>query len=145
MAKQQQDKTIFICGECGYESPKWMGKCPACGSWNTMVEEKQVKVRPSAQGGVVQHLSEVSVMQSTRISTGLSELDRVTGGGLLAGMVFCSAIVLIRFFNDTIIHNEDYLLNTYTAPVLATIPDLTAKTPKKYGYYGGSNQKGGVS
>ena len=65
--------------------------------------------------------------------------------GLLAGMVFCSAIVLIRFFNDTIIHNEDYLLNTYTAPVLATIPDLTAKTPKKYGYYGGSNQKGGVS
>ena len=51
----------------------------------------------------------------------------------------------IRFFNDTIIHNEDYLLNTYTAPVLATIPDLTAKTPKKYGYYGGSNQKGGVS
>ena len=65
--------------------------------------------------------------------------------GLLAGMVICSAIVLIRFFNDTIIHNEDYLLNTYTAPVLATIPDLTAKTPKKYGYYGGSNQKGGVS
>jgi len=87
MAKQQQDKTIFICGECGYESPKWMGKCPACGSWNTMVEEKQVKVRPSAQGGTVQHLSEISVMQSARISTGLSELDRVTGGGLLAGMV----------------------------------------------------------
>ncbi len=65
--------------------------------------------------------------------------------GLFAGMVLCAGIVLIRFFNDTIIHNEDYLLNTYTAPVLATIPDLTAKTPKKYGYYGGSNQKGGVS
>ena len=82
-----KDKTIFICGECGYESPKWMGKCPACGSWNTMIEEQAVKVRESAQGGVVQHLSEVSLMQSKRISTGLSELDRVTGGGLLSGMV----------------------------------------------------------
>lgn len=82
-----KDKTIFICGECGYESLKWMGKCPACGSWNTMIEEQAVKVRESAQGGVVQHLSEVSVMQSKRISTGLSELDRVAGGGLLSGMV----------------------------------------------------------
>ena len=52
-----------------------------------MIEEQAVKVRESAQGGVVQHLSEVSVMQSKRISTGLSELDRVTGGGLLSGMV----------------------------------------------------------
>ena len=50
-----------------------------------MIEEQAVKVRESAQGGVVQHLSEVSVMQSKRISTGLSELDRVTGGGLLSG------------------------------------------------------------
>ena len=52
-----------------------------------MIEEQAVKVRESAQGGVVQHLSEVSVMQSKRISTGLSELDRVAGGGLLSGMV----------------------------------------------------------
>ena len=82
-----KEKTVFICGECGYESPKWMGKCPACNSWNTMIEEQQVRVRPAAQGGVVQRLSDVSVMQSARISTGLSELDRVAGGGLLPGMV----------------------------------------------------------
>ena len=60
-------------------------------------------------------------------------------------MVLASGIVLLKDFNDTIIHNEDYLLNTYTVPVLATIPNLTAKTPKKYGYYGGSGKKGGVS
>lgn len=82
-----KDKTIFICGECGYETPKWMGKCPACGSWNTLVEEKAVSVRVAEVHGSVQRLSDVSVMQAARVSTGMSELDRVTGGGLLAGMV----------------------------------------------------------
>lgn len=82
-----KERTVFICGECGYESMRWMGKCPACGSWNTMIEEKEVKVRNSAQGGAVLHLSDVSAMQSARISTGIKELDRVTGGGLLSGMV----------------------------------------------------------
>ena len=65
--------------------------------------------------------------------------------GLLAGMVFASAIVLIRYFNDTIIHNEDYLLNAYDVPILATIPDLNAKTPRKYGYYGASDRKGSAA
>lgn len=65
--------------------------------------------------------------------------------GMLLGMVFASAVVLISFFRDTVIHNEDYLLNTYDAPVLATIPDLTAKTPKKYGYYGSSDKKGSAA
>ncbi len=82
-----KDRTVFICGECGYESMKWVGRCPACGSWNTMLEDHQVKTRPSAGGGIVQHLSEVSSARSVRVSTGLSELDRVTGGGLLSGMV----------------------------------------------------------
>ena len=65
--------------------------------------------------------------------------------GLLLGMVLASGIVLLRDFNDTIIHNEDYLLNTYDVPILATIPDLNAKTPKKYGYYGGSDRKGSAA
>ena len=63
--------------------------------------------------------------------------------GLLFGMVVASGIVLISFFTDTIIHNEDYLLDTYDVPVLATIPDLNAKTPKRYGYYGASGSKKG--
>ena len=65
--------------------------------------------------------------------------------GLLLGMVLASGIVLIGFFNDTIIHDEDYLLDTYDVPVLATIPDLNAKTPKKYGYYGASAKKGSAA
>ena len=65
--------------------------------------------------------------------------------GLLIGMVLCSAVVLLKDFNDTIIHNEDYLLNTYDLPILATIPDLNAKTPRKYGYYGSSDKKGSAA
>lgn len=84
---RDKDKTIFMCGECGYESPRWMGRCPACGSWNTLVEEKAVAVRDAGAPGAVQRLSEVSAMQAARVTTGMSELDRVTGGGLLPGMV----------------------------------------------------------
>ena len=60
-------------------------------------------------------------------------------------MVLASGIVLLRDFNDTIIHNEDYLLSTYDVPILATIPDLNAKTPRKYGYYGSSDRKGSAA
>ena len=71
--------------------------------------------------------------------------------GLLLGMVLCSGIVILIDFMDDIIHDEDYLLQNYQVPVLATIPDLTAKTSKKYGYYGSSAygaasvRKGGVA
>ena len=80
-------KTVYICGECGFESMKWLGRCPACGSWNTIVEDQQIKIRPASSGGAVQHLADVSSRHTARISTGMSELDRVTGGGLLSGMV----------------------------------------------------------
>ena len=70
---------------------------------------------------------------------------KYAGVGLLIGMVLCSAVVLLKDFNDTIIHNEDYLLNTYDLPILATIPDLNAKTLKKYGYYGASDRKGSAA
>ena len=71
---------------------------------------------------------------------------KYTAVGLLLGMILCSAIVLLRDYFDDVIHDEDYLLETYDAPMLATIPDLLAKTPKKYGYYGTSSlgKKGGV-
>ena len=52
MAKDRE-KTVFLCGECGYESPRWMGRCPACGSWNTLVEEKAVPVRDAGAPGAV--------------------------------------------------------------------------------------------
>lgn len=67
--------------------------------------------------------------------------------GLLLGIVFASAIVIVRDLTDDVIHDEDYLVQNFKQPVLATIPDLTARTSKKYGYYASSSRssrKGGV-
>lgn len=67
--------------------------------------------------------------------------------GFLLGFVLCSALVLLASFFDDVIHDEEYLLQTYDVPVLATIPDLTVKTSGKYGYYGtpGKVKRGGVA
>ena len=67
---------------------------------------------------------------------------KYTAVGLLLGMILCSAIVLLRDYMDDVIHDEDYLLENFDSPVLATIPDLLAKAPKKYGYYGSSSAQG---
>ena len=81
--------TAFFCGECGYESAKWMGQCPACKQWNTFVEEPTGK-KDSASGRIrpVQKakpalLSEISIEEKDRVSTGYQELDRVVGGSLV--------------------------------------------------------------
>ena len=83
--------TAFFCGECGYESAKWMGQCPACKQWNTFVEEPTGK-KDSASGRIrpVQKakpalLSEISIEEKDRVSTGYQELDRVLGGGVVGG------------------------------------------------------------
>jgi DNA repair protein RadA/Sms len=82
-------KTVFVCGECGYESSKWMGKCPACESWNTMIEEKTVTVKRESSSHAVP-LRLVTDTGAERTSTGIGELDRVLGGGIVAG----SAVLL---------------------------------------------------
>ena len=83
-----KEKTLYVCGECGYETPRWMGKCPGCGSWNTLVEEERVLSRPSgATGAKAVPLNNVKAEAQTRVSTGIGELDRVLGGGLVPGMV----------------------------------------------------------
>ena len=85
-------KTVFYCTECGNESPKWQGKCPACGAWNTLVEhiEKasqpgRAKSAPVGMSRTPQKLSEITSDDEIRFSTGMSELDRVLGGGAVAG------------------------------------------------------------
>ena len=87
--------TIFFCQNCGYESAKWMGQCPGCREWNTFVEEQAVTGQ--GKGGRIKttagiseknkptKLSDVSVAKEDRISTGIGELDRVLGGGIVAG------------------------------------------------------------
>ena len=87
MAKNQ---TIFVCSECGNESPKWLGKCPACNSWNTFYEEKIIKDkvtkdRVSVSSQVVKLKSVDTKEAISRVATGFSELDRVLGGGLVPG------------------------------------------------------------
>ena len=86
-------KTVFYCTECGNETPKWQGRCPACGAWNTMEEHKEKptavagKGRPAPVGTSrnPQRLSEVDTGSEIRFSTGMGELDRVLGGGAVAG------------------------------------------------------------
>ncbi len=82
-----KEKSLFVCGECGYESAKWMGKCPQCGSWNTLVEEERVAApRAAKKPASAVPLSLVAVRSEARVTTGIGELDRVLGGGLVQGM-----------------------------------------------------------
>ncbi len=82
--------SVFFCGECGYESTKWLGKCPACGSWNTMLEQKKISSAPSINSLAYAHaipLADVTTTASGRVSSGIGELDRVLGGGIVPGSV----------------------------------------------------------
>ena len=82
--------SVFFCGECGYESTKWLGKCPACGSWNTMLEQKKISSIPSINNLTYAHaipLADVTTTASGRVSSGIGELDRVVGGGIVPGSV----------------------------------------------------------
>ena len=86
-------KTVFYCTECGNETAKWAGQCPACGAWNTLVEApaepraKSDAARPRKGGTAPKLLSELDTQEEIRFPTGLSELDRVLGGGAVRGSV----------------------------------------------------------
>ncbi len=88
----QKTKTVYFCGACGYESPKWLGKCPSCGEWNTFVEEKVTVSSKSASRKKTSNkterpvkLTEIELAEEPRIKMPSSELNRVLGGGLVAG------------------------------------------------------------
>ncbi len=83
-------KTIFVCNECGYESAKWMGKCPACNSWNTFFEQKIEKITENGVKKIKERnepkaLNSYKGQEVARITTGFGELDRVLGGGIVKG------------------------------------------------------------
>ena len=85
--------SVFFCQSCGYESSKWMGQCPACKAWNTMVEETVDRSRLQGGGGSRRQesssevciLSEVTIREQDKVLTGIAELDRVLGGGIVQG------------------------------------------------------------
>ena len=84
-------KTTFYCTECGNETPKWLGQCPACGAWNSITEHKERPLSARAASAPVglsrtpQRLDQVNVNREIRFTTGMGELDRVLGGGAVAG------------------------------------------------------------
>ena len=86
-----KNKTVFVCNECGYESAKWLGKCPACNSWNSFFEQKIVESKNSSlkledkKKNIPQKLNTYEAKETFRTSTGFGELDRVLGGGLVKG------------------------------------------------------------
>jgi DNA repair protein RadA/Sms len=88
-------RTVFACQECGSQSPKWLGHCADCGSWNSFVEERAQPDEPAAaatgryagarQAGAARLYSEIEIGDSARLSTGIGEFDRVLGGGVVPG------------------------------------------------------------
>ena len=81
-------KTIYVCNQCGETSPRWLGRCPSCGAWNTMTEAA-APVRVTGQTSLKPlKLKNVSTTEEkSRIVTGIAELDRVLGGGIVLGSV----------------------------------------------------------
>lgn len=89
-----RSKTVFVCSECGYETPKWAGKCPGCGEWNTMVEDVRLPQKSAVSAAPrpahtfsATPLSQINAADEHRFVTGISELDRVLGGGIVKGSV----------------------------------------------------------
>ena len=83
-------RTMFFCQECGQQSPKWLGKCPSCGEWNRFVEEEVREVDAAHPAelrfeGVPQSIDAIAADEGERITTGIAEMDRVLGGGIVAG------------------------------------------------------------
>src|SRR5258708_22497327 len=95
MASSPKFKTVFGCQACGFESSKWLGRCPDCGEWNSFVEERQEVPTAASKGRAPSLLSEaggrpkpydvVDASDTPRIPSGIGEFDRVLGGGIVPG------------------------------------------------------------
>ena len=83
-------KTVFFCTECGNETPKWSGRCPACGAWNTIVEQTDKPVKSGRKSDFsttvkAERITALGTSDEIRFLTGMGELDRVLGGGAVKG------------------------------------------------------------
>ena len=94
-----KEKKVYVCTECDYQSPKWLGKCPSCNKWNTFVEEtytppapiKNQRISLISDNSEPILFSDLEMPEYIRSSTGISELDRVLGGGIVHGSVILLA------------------------------------------------------
>jgi DNA repair protein RadA/Sms len=90
--KPHKPKTVYVCQSCGSQSPRWMGKCPDCGAWNTMVEERMERAKDvgsikDSHGVEPLLLGDIQARDEDRFATKIGELDRVLGGGIVSGSV----------------------------------------------------------
>src|SRR2546421_9385024 len=94
MAKLKGPRVVYVCQQCGAQQPRWLGKCPECGEWNSLVEEKSASARPdlSPRGGLFRMrevvpvaYQEIESQDDARQSSGINEFDRVLGGGIVPG------------------------------------------------------------
>ena len=91
----QKSKSVYVCSECGFETPRWLGQCPSCNEWNTLNEEIKTVVKETAKNNSLlgsnrtkaYPLAEINADTSHRYNTGLKELNRVLGGGLVKGSI----------------------------------------------------------
>src|SRR4029434_5900477 len=90
-------KAVFVCQECGAQSPKWLGRCSECGAWDSFVEERATDPAPAAASGANRYAqfsstsaaklyADVETSTGLRLSTGIDEFDRVLGGGVVLGL-----------------------------------------------------------
>src|SRR5690606_38048443 len=90
-ARMAKEKAVYVCNACGAQSAKWVGQCPACTAWNTLTETVVASTRGvrllTGASPVPQALAQIEPEKIARLQTGIGELDRVLGGGLVAGSV----------------------------------------------------------
>lgn len=114
-----KNKTVFYCTDCGNETPKWQGRCPACGAWNTIVEHDEKAcvggtVRSAGIKRAPQRVNDIDTNAETRFSTGNGELDRVLGGGAVVGSLVLvggapgigKSTLLLQICNDLCAHRK---------------------------------------
>ena len=89
MTVQKKEQVVFVCNQCGYQSRKWLGKCPECGGWDSLAEEIRTSRSASAAkpASPARPLTQANRTALTRLVTGIGELDRVLGGGIVPGSV----------------------------------------------------------
>ncbi|MCM8829757.1 MAG: DNA repair protein RadA, partial [Candidatus Omnitrophica bacterium] len=90
---KKEPKSIFSCSECGYQSVRWLGRCPECGGWNTFIEEVPRRKKPglTSANSIPEKITDIKAEKFLRTPTGINEFDRVTGGGIVSGSLILLA------------------------------------------------------
>ena len=125
-------KIRYVCTSCGSVSSRWLGRCPQCGEWNTMAEETVTPEAPKAAQSMARSgpssqatsLSDIALEDMTRVETGIGELDRVLGGGIVPG-----ALILLSGDPESVNRRWSFSWQPPSAPRMA--PSFTARAKNR--------------